>query len=40
MPIFVDPFNRGRELTEDECMCKQIVREVYGRRNQWREHYL
>ena len=37
-PIVVDPFARGRELTEDEC--KQIVRDVYGRRNQWREHYL
>lgn len=37
-PVFSDQFDRGRELTEDEC--KSIVRSVYGRRNQWREHFL
>jgi regulator of sirC expression with transglutaminase-like and TPR domain len=37
-PILIDPFERGRELTEEECQT--IVRNVYGRRNRWREHFL
>jgi regulator of sirC expression with transglutaminase-like and TPR domain len=36
--VFVDPFARGRELTEEEC--RQLVRNVYGRRTPWREYFL
>lgn len=37
-PVLVDPFHRGRELTEDEC--RQLVRSVFGRRTPFREHFL
>jgi regulator of sirC expression with transglutaminase-like and TPR domain len=37
-PILVDPFERGRELTEDEC--RKLVRNVYGRRAPFKEHFL
>jgi regulator of sirC expression with transglutaminase-like and TPR domain len=34
----VDPFHRGRELTEEEC--RKLVRNVYGRRTPFKEHFL
>ena len=37
-PVLVDPFHRGRELTEDEC--RRLVRAVYGHGTPFREHYL
>ena len=37
-PVFVDPFNRGRELSEEDC--RQLVRSVFGRRTPFREHFL
>ena len=37
-PILVDPFHRGRELSEEEC--RQLVRSVFGRRTPFREHFL
>ncbi len=37
-PVLVDPFHRGRELTDEEC--RQLVRSVFGRRTPFREHFL
>ncbi len=37
-PVFIDPFEAGQELTEDDC--KKLVRNVYGRRTPFREHFL
>ncbi len=36
--VLVDPFNGGRELTEEQC--RQLVRGVFGRRTPFREHFL
>jgi regulator of sirC expression with transglutaminase-like and TPR domain len=36
--LLVDPFHRGRELSEEEC--RQLVRSVFGRRTPFREHFL
>ena len=37
-PVLVDPFHRGRELSEEDC--RRLVRNVYGRRTPFREHFL
>jgi regulator of sirC expression with transglutaminase-like and TPR domain len=37
-PLLVDPFHRGRELSDEEC--RQLVRSVFGRRTPFREHFL
>ena len=37
-PVLVDPFHRGRELSDEEC--RQLVRSVFGRRTPFREHFL
>lgn len=37
-PVLVDPFHRGRELSEEEC--RQLVRSVFGRQTPFREHFL
>lgn len=37
-PILVDPHHGGRELSADEC--RRLVRNVYGRRTAFKEHFL
>lgn len=37
-PVLVDPFHRGRELSDEEC--RRLVRGVFGRRTPFREHFL
>ena len=37
-PLLIDPFHRGRELSEDEC--RRLVRAVYGQGTPFREHFL
>jgi regulator of sirC expression with transglutaminase-like and TPR domain len=37
-PVLVDPFQQGRELTDEEC--RKLVRNVYGRRTPFKEHFL
>ncbi len=36
--ILTDPYRGGAELTEEEC--RRLVRDVYGRRSPFREHFL
>lgn len=37
-PLLVDPHHGGRELSDEEC--RRLVRNVYGRRTAFKEHFL
>ena len=37
-PFFIDVFHGGRLLTSEDC--RQVVREIYGRRTHFRDYYL
>ena len=37
-PLLVDPFHRGRDLSQDEC--RRLVHAVYGHGTPFREHFL